>query len=238
MTTSSSRETSNSATNDLIKKKKMPKLWSCVFPKTEGDDAADDDKRRTKKNKEIDAKLKKDGKVYKATYRLLLLGQCFAFDLLLLTFVHRCRWIGQINSGETNENSTQSIYYTVSFPLQRHPHFHRFSSFTREKLDKIPDIKRNIRDSLTVRSNGIQLSLWCSFICSLEYSTGDADDHASCSVGSSRKSSSRHVHLNYHTKARLRLPTWLLRACGRSLERHGRSSLFRKIQRVSTDRLR
>ena len=83
MTNSSSHETSNPADIDLIKKKKkMPKLWSCVLPKANSDDADDDDddKKRIKKSKEINAKLKKDGKVYKATYRLLLLGQWFAFE--------------------------------------------------------------------------------------------------------------------------------------------------------------
>ena len=46
----------------------MPKLWSCFVPTT------DDDKRQKSINKQINNRLKQDEKVYKATYRLLLLG--------------------------------------------------------------------------------------------------------------------------------------------------------------------
>lgn len=46
----------------------MPKLWSCIAPKN------DDEKKREQINKQINAKLKQDEKIYKATYRLLLLG--------------------------------------------------------------------------------------------------------------------------------------------------------------------
>ena len=60
--------------NEIIEKKSMPKLWSCFVPRT------DDDKRNQLINKRINAKLKQDEKVYKGTYRLLLLG---LFDLSL-----------------------------------------------------------------------------------------------------------------------------------------------------------
>jgi hypothetical protein len=54
---------------DRINEKiKMPKLWSCIAPKN------DDEKKREQINKQINAKLKQDEKIYKATYRLLLLG--------------------------------------------------------------------------------------------------------------------------------------------------------------------
>lgn len=48
----------------------MPKLWSCIAPKN------DEEKKREQVNKQINAKLKQDEKIYKATYRLLLLGTC------------------------------------------------------------------------------------------------------------------------------------------------------------------
>jgi len=66
--TNSSFENDNKTISRLIEKKKMPKLWSCIVQKT------DDEKISEKINKKIDAKLKKDNKIYKATYRLLLLG--------------------------------------------------------------------------------------------------------------------------------------------------------------------
>ena len=52
----------------INKNVKMPKLWSCIAPKN------DDEKKREQINKQINAKLKQDEKIYKATYRLLLLG--------------------------------------------------------------------------------------------------------------------------------------------------------------------
>lgn len=52
----------------LNRKIKMPKLWSCIAPKN------DEEKKREQINKQINAKLKQDEKIYKATYRLLLLG--------------------------------------------------------------------------------------------------------------------------------------------------------------------
>ena len=54
--------------NEIDKKKTMHKLLSCLFPKT------DDDKKSERINKDINARLKRDEKIYKATYRLLLLG--------------------------------------------------------------------------------------------------------------------------------------------------------------------
>ncbi len=57
----------------------MPKLWSCIAPKN------DDEKKREQINKQINAKLKQDEKIYKATYRLLLLGLNI-FSFLVLYF--------------------------------------------------------------------------------------------------------------------------------------------------------
>jgi hypothetical protein len=54
----------NRTTNEIIEKKKMPKLWSCIVPQSD----------EKKKSEDITKQLKKDEKVYKATYRLLLLG--------------------------------------------------------------------------------------------------------------------------------------------------------------------
>lgn len=66
--TNSSEAINQKTSNELIEKKKMPKLWSCIFS---GDDG---DKKSEQINKQINARLKQDEKVYKATYRLLLLG--------------------------------------------------------------------------------------------------------------------------------------------------------------------
>jgi guanine nucleotide-binding protein G(s) subunit alpha len=95
---------------DRINEKiKMPKLWSCIAPKN------DDEKKREQINKQINAKLKQDEKIYKATYRLLLLG-----------------------AGESGKSTVVKQMKILHNPFT-----------TQEKIDKIPDIKRNIRDSLT-----------------------------------------------------------------------------------------
>jgi hypothetical protein len=64
----------------------MPKLWSCIAPKN------DDEKRREQINKQINAKLKQDEKIYKATYRLLLLGREFVFFWFSYLFDFHRRW--------------------------------------------------------------------------------------------------------------------------------------------------
>ena len=61
--------------DQLNAKIKMPKLWSCITPKS------DEEKRREQINKQINAKLKQDEKIYKATYRLLLLGKFNATNI-------------------------------------------------------------------------------------------------------------------------------------------------------------
>lgn len=66
--TNYSFENGNKKTKEIIEKKSMPKLWSCFVPTT------DEDKRQKAINKQITTRLKQDEKVYKATYRLLLLG--------------------------------------------------------------------------------------------------------------------------------------------------------------------
>ncbi len=71
--TNYSFENGKRTTNEILEKKNMPKLWSCFVPTN------NEEKRCQKINKRINAKLKKDGKIYKATYRLLLLG---SFDFL------------------------------------------------------------------------------------------------------------------------------------------------------------
>ena len=64
---------------DRINEKiKMPKLWNCIAPKN------DEEKKRKQINKQINAKLKQDEKIYKATYRLLLLGLHFKFLFIYL----------------------------------------------------------------------------------------------------------------------------------------------------------
>jgi hypothetical protein len=66
--TNYSYENGNRTTNEIPEKKKMPKLWSCFIPQS------DEKKKSEQINKHINAKLKQDERVYKATYRLLLLG--------------------------------------------------------------------------------------------------------------------------------------------------------------------
>jgi hypothetical protein len=66
--TNYSFENGNKTTNGIIQKKKMPKLWSCIVAKT------DEEKKQKKVDNKISAKLKQDAKVYRSTYRLLLLG--------------------------------------------------------------------------------------------------------------------------------------------------------------------
>lgn len=66
--TNSSEKIQQKTSNELIEKKKMPKLWSCLFSPN------DEDKKSEQINKRINAELKQDEKTYKATYRLLLLG--------------------------------------------------------------------------------------------------------------------------------------------------------------------
>ncbi|CAF1286368.1 unnamed protein product [Rotaria magnacalcarata] len=87
----------------------MSKFLSCIAPKN------DEEKKRKLINKQISTKLKQDGKIYKATYRLLLLG-----------------------AGESGKSTVVKQMKILHNPFT-----------TQEKLDKIPDIKRNIRDSLT-----------------------------------------------------------------------------------------
>jgi hypothetical protein len=79
MTNYSCDKNNHRTTNELIEKTKMPKLWSCFVPKS------DEEKRSRIINKRIDDRLKKDEKIYKATYRLLLLGllDSFQFDFSL-----------------------------------------------------------------------------------------------------------------------------------------------------------
>ncbi|CAF0746671.1 unnamed protein product [Didymodactylos carnosus] len=86
----------------------MP-LISCFGGKSE------DDKKKKQINKQINAKLKQDEKIYKATYRLLLLG-----------------------AGESGKSTVVKQMKILHNPFTQ-----------QEKIDKIPDIKRNIRDSLT-----------------------------------------------------------------------------------------
>lgn len=66
--TNNSFESNKKLTDTLIRKKKMSKFFSCIAPKS------DEEKKKEQINKQINARLKQDEKVYKATYRLLLLG--------------------------------------------------------------------------------------------------------------------------------------------------------------------
>ncbi|CAF1318839.1 unnamed protein product [Rotaria sp. Silwood1] len=83
----------------------MPNFWSCISPKSDEE----------KKRKQINAKLKQDEKVDKATHRLLLLG-----------------------AGESGKSTVVKQMKILHNPFTQ-----------QERVDKIPDIKRNIRDSLT-----------------------------------------------------------------------------------------
>jgi hypothetical protein len=66
--TNNSLENGKNITNEIIEKKKMPKLWSCLVPQS------DERKKSEQINKQINIRLKQDEKIYKSTYRLLLLG--------------------------------------------------------------------------------------------------------------------------------------------------------------------
>ncbi|CAF1289035.1 unnamed protein product [Rotaria sordida] len=103
--TNYSFENDNRTTNGIVKKKKRPHFWSCISPKS------DEEKQR----KQINAKLKQDEKVDKATHRLLLLG-----------------------SGESGKSTVVKQMKILHNPFTQ-----------QEKLNKILDIKHNIRDSLT-----------------------------------------------------------------------------------------
>ncbi|CAF0957236.1 unnamed protein product [Adineta steineri] len=85
----------------------MSQLCSC------GGSKNNDDNNQV--NKQINAKLKQDEKVFQATYRLLLLG-----------------------TGESGKSTIVKQMKILHNPFT-----------PEEKADKIPDIKRNIRDSLT-----------------------------------------------------------------------------------------
>lgn len=71
----------------------MPKLWSCIAPKN------GEEKERDRINKQINAKLKQDEKIYKATYRLLLLG---SFAQRSVTFE---RLVSSLGSGESGKST-------------------------------------------------------------------------------------------------------------------------------------
>ena len=77
--TNYSFENGNKKTKEIIEKKSMPKLWNCFVPTT------DEDKRQKAINKQINARLKQDEKVYKATYRLLLLGKFSSIGLFFFS---------------------------------------------------------------------------------------------------------------------------------------------------------
>lgn len=66
--TNYSIENTNRITNEIIIKKKMPKFLSCFVPQT------DEQKKREHINKKINSRIKEDQKIFKNTYRLLLLG--------------------------------------------------------------------------------------------------------------------------------------------------------------------
>ncbi|CAF1242248.1 unnamed protein product [Adineta ricciae] len=102
-------ENDNNTINKLLEKNKMPKCWGCVKQQDE------ETKRSKQINKQINAKLKQDQRIYKATYRLLLLG-----------------------AGESGKSTVVKQMKILHNPFTNE-----------EKLEKIPDIKRNIRDSLT-----------------------------------------------------------------------------------------
>ena len=55
----------------------MPKLLSCLGSKIDRDDDPEEEERKrlARQNKKINAVLKRDGKIFKDTYRLLLLGE-------------------------------------------------------------------------------------------------------------------------------------------------------------------
>ncbi len=79
MTNYSLENGNRTTTNEISEKKQMPKFWSCFIPQS------DEKKKNEQINKHINAKLKQDERIYKATYRLLLLG-LFIFLVVFLLF--------------------------------------------------------------------------------------------------------------------------------------------------------
>lgn len=77
MTSASTSQSNSRLTTDLIKKRTMPKLLSCLGSKIDRDDDPEEEERKrlARQNKKINAVLKRDGKIFKDTYRLLLLGE-------------------------------------------------------------------------------------------------------------------------------------------------------------------
>lgn len=71
--------------NKSIEKKTMPKLWTCFM--SEDNEEQQRVEYEKKINKKINKKLKQDAKVYKATYRLLLLGQLNKTVFLIVLIV-------------------------------------------------------------------------------------------------------------------------------------------------------
>jgi hypothetical protein len=82
MMNSSSHKIKQQTNNEPTAKKKMSSLCVCVIPQ------ADDDHRFAQRSKDIDKKLKKDAKVYKATHRLLLLGKIQSLLFVELNFLN------------------------------------------------------------------------------------------------------------------------------------------------------
>ena len=72
----------------------MPKLLSCIFPKT------DEEKKSEQINNQINAKLKRDRKIYKQTYRLLLLG-LLLFSMVIFSLYPFVFSIGAGESGKS-----------------------------------------------------------------------------------------------------------------------------------------
>ncbi|CAF3794698.1 unnamed protein product [Rotaria sp. Silwood1] len=117
----------------------MPNFWSCISPKSDEE----------KKRKQINAKLKQDEKVDKATHRLLLLGagesgkSTVVKQMKILhnpfTQQERVDKIPDIKrAGESGKSTVVKQMKILHNPFTQ-----------QERVDKIPDIKRNIRDSLT-----------------------------------------------------------------------------------------
>ncbi|KPM05134.1 guanine nucleotide-binding protein 1 [Sarcoptes scabiei] len=96
---------------------------------------AEEDKRRREANKRIEKQIQKDKQIYRATHRLLLLG---AGESGKSTIVKQMR-ILHVNGFSEEYEKIKYIKLRLNFD---------FLLNSREKKQKIEDIKKNIRDAI------------------------------------------------------------------------------------------
>lgn len=131
-----------------------------------------------------------------------------------------------------NPFTTQLVLF---FSMKTKPN--NYFLFSREKLDKIPDIKRNIRDSLTVSFFNIEKRLKNSTKSFSEYFTRFWQHQSADWIRKCRKSNARSFYSNYCTSIGFWLSTGIFRTRGHFMERRRCSGVFWTIEWISIDRL-